>query len=828
MKQGYSKYAVVDLEATGASNSSKIIQVGIVIIENGQIQQTYQTDINPHEPLDEHIKGLTGLSDARLSQAPDFQEVAAEIYDLIADAIFVAHNVKFDANLLAEALFWEGFELRTPRVDTVELAQIFFPTLEKYGLSNLCQCLDIDLTDAHTAIADALATAELFLQIQAKIKSLPKALVEVLLDLSQQLIYETHLAIQDVYQQMPAWDSKTYLERQGLFFRKPQARPRERKLSTDFQKNLALLGLDERKEQAIFARFVQEALEEEESSFLQAQAGLGKTYGYLLPLLARRQKKLVVTVPTKVLQDQIMESEGRKIEEVFGISFHNLKSPSSYIKLDLFKESLQHKQENRLIIRCKMKILVWLTETLTGDLDEIGQKHRYQPYLKTISHDGKISKKSLFYGEDFWQRGQEKASKSRVLITNHAYFLTRLEDDSNFIKGRLVVVDEAQKLFSALESFSRQSLSMTKILQGLQEELAEERPLLEKRLLESLQFELGHQLERFQREGLAELEPGAVAKIRQDLSELDLASLEPLKALFAQQFDQFWLESEQLENHRFLSLQAGRFALLDFQEFLPEDVKLFFVSATLSISRKVNLAKLLGFEHYRFYSLPYQTSKQQQIWIDETFPDVTKLSLHQYAKLLVQRIESLARLNRPLLVLFTSKDLLLAVSEGLSLAHLAQYRNGEAANIKRRFDRGESMILLGTGSFWEGTDFASQQQMIQIITRIPFDNPSDFFPQKMNKQLRLEGKNPFYDYSLPIAILRLKQALGRTLRNHQQQSAVLILDNRVYSKRYSKQIENALGKLAVLSRTDFPVIEGEMKDFFSPSKKRSKRSSKKS
>ncbi|MCK1226956.1 exonuclease domain-containing protein, partial [Streptococcus uberis] len=68
---------------------------------------------------------------------PDFSQVAKTIYDLIHDCIFVAHNVKFDANLLAESLFFEGFELRTPRIDTVELAQVFYPTFEKYNLSVL-------------------------------------------------------------------------------------------------------------------------------------------------------------------------------------------------------------------------------------------------------------------------------------------------------------------------------------------------------------------------------------------------------------------------------------------------------------------------------------------------------------------------------------------------------------------------------------------------------------------------------------------------------------------------------------------------------------------
>ena len=74
--------AVVVLEATSASSNAKIIQVGIVIIENSQIVKTYETDVNPHEKLTSHIRQLTGLTDKRLRKAPDFSQVAREIYEL--------------------------------------------------------------------------------------------------------------------------------------------------------------------------------------------------------------------------------------------------------------------------------------------------------------------------------------------------------------------------------------------------------------------------------------------------------------------------------------------------------------------------------------------------------------------------------------------------------------------------------------------------------------------------------------------------------------------------------------------------------------------------
>ncbi|WP_308689171.1 bifunctional DnaQ family exonuclease/ATP-dependent helicase [uncultured Streptococcus sp.] len=813
MTQEKRKYAVVDLEATSASSNAKIIQVGIVIIENSQIVKTYETDVNPHEKLTSHIRQLTGLTDKRLRKAPDFSQVAREIYELIEDAIFVAHNVKFDANLLAEALFWEGFELVTPRVDTVELAQVFFPMFEKYNLGILCEQLDIPLKHAHTAIADASATATLFLKIQEKIQKLPKELVEYLLTFSNSLIYESRLAIEDAFDHMSDFTCHDLVKRQGIFLRKSKKIKKARKLSQNFQHNINLLDLEERKEQDEFAHAVEQALKSHQSSFLQAQTGLGKTYGYLLPALGQTSKQILVTVPTKVLQDQIVANEGQNLEQIFHISLHSLKSPANYLKLDFFYDSLQQVDDNRLVNRCKMLLLVWLTETESGDLDEIGQRHRYQTYLQQVLHDGKLSKKSHFWDTDFWQKGQEKSKRSRVLVTNHAYFLTRLEDDKSIVENRLLIVDEAQKLFLALENLSRKSLNMTKCLQQIQLELKEVNTILERRLLEDIQFELAHAIEQFQRYRKNELAKETCSKLRQDLSEINTTSLSDLRAIFATKYDQFWLKEERFDDYRVTMLEAACLEMLDFRALLPEEVQVLFVSATLEISKKVHLAHLLGFEHAPFYQLPQKQKYQQKIWLDKNFPNVVELDIDIYADLIVKWVHKLATQGVPLLVLFTSKSLLLAVSERLRLPHLAQYKNGEAANIKRRFDRGESSILLGAGSFWEGTDFSSQEQMIEVITRIPFDNPSDFFTQKLNRKLRQEGKNPFYDYSLPVAILRIKQALGRTIRHQEQQSAVVILDNRILTKRYGRQIQTALEKVAPLSITSMKQIPKEMEQF---------------
>ncbi|WP_437002500.1 bifunctional DnaQ family exonuclease/ATP-dependent helicase [Streptococcus suis] len=784
------RYAVVDLEATGTGTDAKIIQIGIVLVENGEIIDSYATDINPYELLDDHIKNLTGITDQQLSQAPDFGQVASTIYDMIGNAIFVAHNVKFDANLLAEALFFEGYELLTPRVDTVELSQLFFPTFEKYSLGNLAEHLELGLDQAHTAISDAMATARLLIKIQEKIKSLPRSIVEKILDLADNLLFESRLVIDEMVPVLSENLSYDLESIHGLVLKKPEEIKSAYQLSEDFSTNIALLGLHERKKQTAFAQVVEKRLADEEKvHFIQAQAGLGKTYGYLLPLLAKSDQPLLVTVPTKLLQEQIMEKEGSKLKEIFRIPIVSLKSPKHFIKLDSYWRTLQRQDDNRLVNQFKMQVLVWLTETHTGDLDELKQKQRYQAYFDEIAHDGKLETESLFWGLDFWQRLNQQALSSRLLITNHAYFLNHLKDQDPLMDKRLVVIDEAQKFLLAAENLATASQDLTSMLQVLQSKKDRATTILDQRLYESCQFELNHFLSRFRQHGQREVQKAELHQLGQNLVELGDVDLNDLHQLI-DYYDSFWLEEKNLEEKRLAYLRGSKDSLLNATSYLP-DTKIFCISATLTISKKVSLADLLGFEQVTLDLIPTQTVTNQQLLFPTHLPDILAWTKEEHAAYLATTLGEIAELGRPILVLFTSISLLLQVSDLLednNIPHLAQHKHGQEMTLKRKFERGECQILLGTGVFWEGVDFASQDQLIQVITRLPFDNPKDRFVQKINHHLREEGKNPFYDYSLPMMMIKLKQAIGRTNRHDNQDSLVLVLDPRIHTKRYGQQI----------------------------------------
>lgn len=816
------KYAIVDLEATSASSTACIIQVGIVIMQNGLVIDEFASDVNPHQELDDHIVHLTGITDQQLSQAPDFSEIARTIFELIEDCIFVAHNVKFDANLLAEALFLEGFELRTPRVDTVELAQVFYPTLEQYKLSYLSQVLNLDLAQAHTAIEDARATGQLLFHLMDKIASLPRQTIDMLLDFSDNFLFESELVIRDAVKGKPNSLSKEYvmLEESGIVLRRPLTYMSERELSKDFDTNIALLGLESRSKQEEFAKTVRRELDNTDISMVQAQTGIGKTYGYLLPLLAQEDvDKVVVAVPTKLLQNQIMSKEAKALAEVFNISFHSLKGPTNYIKLDAFYHTLLRQDSNRLINRYKMQLLVWLTETETGDLDEIKQKQRYMAYFDEIKHDGKLKADSHFADYDFWKQSYQKGQKARVVVTNHAYLLTRMEDDHDFVRGKTLVIDEGQKMVLALEQFSRHQVNLTTLLQHIHRILdSGSQTLLQQRLLENLQFEVSHLIQEHQRFPQKQYNRQQLNRLLQTISELEDESdvMEMLSPLNTPLYSHFWLETDYYQEHRVTYLKASRQELLKLSSYLPSAQKVLIVSATIDIGPDVDVADLLGLSQVRKVSLPMDTLQNQAIWIDQTMPMIGVSSEEEYGEAIAKRLQKLSAMGYPILVLFTSRKSMIAVSDLLDhrkVHHLTQEKNGTAFNVKKRFDKGETNLLLGMGSFWEGADFAQQDKVIEVITRLPFDNPKDPFYQKIESLFSKQGRSTFDSYSLPMTVLRFKQAIGRSQRRPEQRSAILLMDNRPLVKSYGKLFIKEVSQEVTLRHAPFKQLKEDIQEF---------------
>ncbi len=156
-------YAIVDIETTGGyAQANGITEISIHVFDGEKIVDKYETLINPRQPIPYYIQSMTGITNEMVENAPVFEEVACEVYQLLHDKVFVAHNVNFDYSFVKSHLAASQYNLNTKKLCTVRLSRKIFPGLPSYGLGNLCHALDIPIYNRHRAGGDSEATAKIF------------------------------------------------------------------------------------------------------------------------------------------------------------------------------------------------------------------------------------------------------------------------------------------------------------------------------------------------------------------------------------------------------------------------------------------------------------------------------------------------------------------------------------------------------------------------------------------------------------------------------------------------------------------------------------------
>ena len=167
-----------------------------------------------------------------------------------------------------------------------------------------------------------------------------------------------------------------------------------------------------------------------------------------------------------------------------------------------------------------------------------------------------------------------------------------------------------------------------------------------------------------------------------------------------------------------------------------------------------------------------------------------------YQQYLSRAISRTAKVtNGRMLVLFTSYKQLRATSQVitplLAKDHIQVFEQGggaSASSLLESFKNAERAVLLGTRSFWEGVDVPGEALSVLVITKLPFDVPSDPIIAARSETF----ENPFGEYTLPEAILRFRQGFGRLIRTQSDRGVVAVLDRRVRSKQYGPQFLHSL------------------------------------
>jgi ATP-dependent DNA helicase DinG len=481
------EFVAIDVETTGLdSKTDRIIEIGAIKFDGVTATSEYTTFVNPETTLPEPIVRLTGITQADLSTAPAFRDIAERLLEFIGRLPLCGHQIDFDISFLNEELKRLGKpKLASSEIDTALLSRIVVPDIDRFSLKHVARSLGISLETAHRALFDAKASGQVACSLLSRLDTIPVHVRSAMARFAPGSFIKT-LLFKSIGSVRESGEPSLCL---GAVERPPKRLSQNDSLSEvslDTIKSIfegggglagQIAGFSVRQSQTRMARCVAEAFNT--NSFLVAEAGTGtgKSLAYLVPAALHALKnnvRVLVSTHTRNLQDQLVSKDLPVVKKIAGdqLRFSVLKGRMNYLCIRryfllLSGNLLDLSPRERMGV---LPLIRWAAETKTGDIEEQNQFNIkwFSRIWRMICADAHLceGKKCPEYGRCFLQNARLRALGSHIVVINHALFYSEICSESSFL-GPLgpCIFDEAHHLESSGHRYLRVEVDTNRFMQ---------------------------------------------------------------------------------------------------------------------------------------------------------------------------------------------------------------------------------------------------------------------------------------------------------------------------------------------------------------------------
>lgn len=600
-----------------------------------------------------------------------------------------------------------------------------------------------------------------------------------------------------------------------------------------------------RLEQAEMAAEIYNCLLNEKHGIIEAGTGVGKSLAYLIPAIIyakNNKRRIIVATNTINLQEQLFHKDIPLITKILSEEFQAaiFKGRSNYICLRRLQEAVLGVTPHLDISRYLEHINQWVTTTTSGERSDLNPALPDQIWNNICCQKENCPEESCqFFKQCFYWQLRHSLSQTQVIVTNQALLLADIVTDNSVLpKYDAVIIDEAHNLEDvATSAFSHVLSSQTMNIYyraGLQlfftlrpsepaHKIEDFRNCLEQMINSSNEYFgsinthvpctiTAENRINFNHETLTQ----ELKKIDKQLQEF--APEDQELSMLISQYKEY---TKNVANDVELILQTQDPDFVYWSELYGSDVVLqaapisvgkslntslfstiktvILTSATLSTNNTFNYFKnRIGLDDAVELRLgsPFDYANQALLCVPKQVQKPNHPDYNHFTAYYLLHVA--ARTKGGVLALFTSYQDMNEVADNMDdklteVGYTLLVQGDESrTRLTEQFITTDKAVLLGTNSFWEGIDIPGQNLRAVVITRLPFAVPDRPVTAARIKAIEDDGGNSFQEFSLPQAILRLKQGFGRLIRSKSDQGAVVILDQRFLTARYGQEFRDSL------------------------------------